>query len=349
MGIARCACMSISRYTVLLACAALSGCGSGSPSAPTPAGSGMAYAFRGETVSAIDGSPIGRVNIKIGSQSAMSDPNGHFDLGNLREGVDTVVISGTSIVERQKTVTVPGEATSREALIPASFDIGAFDQMFRGTGRLQRWNKAPALVIIAKVMQFETFATDDTYHATSDRLTDEDIALLTAHLREGLRLLTGNAFPDFSSIVVENPSSGSRVVTLRDGTIVVGRYRGVQTLANTIGFGRWGTNGGSEVTAGAMYLDSSYDRSSDSRRLLRIHELGHALGYLHVTTRTSIMNPAIGPEPSEFDRHAAVVAFQRMPGNRSPDSDLPDSSNPPRGGIFGGPSLRRTIWSAPIS
>ena len=70
-----------------------------------------------------------------------------------------------------------------------------------------------------------------------------------------------------------------------------------------------------------MFLDSRFDKNDDRRRLLRIHELGHALGQLHVETRPSIMNPSIGPEPTEFDRQAAVVAFQRPPGNVSPDAD----------------------------
>jgi hypothetical protein len=77
-----------------------------------------------------------------------------------------------------------------------------------------------------------------------------------------------------------------------------------------------------------MYLDRDFDRNDSRRRLLRIHELGHALGWQHVTSRTSIMNPAIGPEPTDFDRAGAVIAFQRPPGNRSPDTD-PESSKRP--------------------
>jgi hypothetical protein len=336
------------RISVFAVCAALSACGGGSPSAPTATGPASAFAFRGETVNAIDGMPIGRVNVKIGSQSTLSDENGRFDVGNLREGTDTIVISGSSIVERQKTVTVPNDAASREALIPSSFDLAAFDEMFRGTGRLQRWKTAPALVVLAKVMQFESFAAGDDYHATADSLTDSEIALLIDHLNEGLLLLTGNAFGGFSSIVIESPAAGTRVATLRPGTIVVGRYRGVQSLANTIGFGKWGTDGGAEVTGGGIYLDNTYDRTDSSRRLLRIHELGHALGYLHVTTRASIMNPALGPEPTEFDRQGAIIAFQRAPGNRSPDSDLADAPHAPRGGIFGSGSHKRTLWSPPL-
>ena len=37
--------------------------------------------------------------------------------------------------------------------------------MFRGTGRLQRWTKAPGLVVLGKVMQYESFAAEEDYHA----------------------------------------------------------------------------------------------------------------------------------------------------------------------------------------
>jgi hypothetical protein len=46
-----------------------------------------------------------------------------------------------------------------------------------------------------------------------------------------------------------------------------------------------------------------------------------------VNIRPSIMNPAIGSEPTEFDRAGALIAFQRLPGNRTPDIDA--SSTPP--------------------
>jgi len=73
-----------------------------------------------------------------------------------------------------------------------------------------------------------------------------------------------------------------------------------------------------------VFLDPRFDRTDARRRLLRIHELGHALGYNHVTRRPSIMNAMIGTEPTDFDRAAALVAFQRPTGNQSPDVD-PDA------------------------
>jgi hypothetical protein len=329
----------------------LSGACGSSPASPTPPnGSGSTSAsYHGATVSAVDGQPIARVTLKIGSQTAVSDANGAFQLPNVNEGSQTVVLSGDSVVERQTTVKIPSAEPARESLIPVTFDLGAFDQMFRGTGHLQRWTNAPGLVVLVKAMQYETFGTGDEYHATSEELTEAETSQLIEQLTEGLALLTGNTFTAFASIELDNPASGARVNTLRTGQIVVGRYKGVQSLANTVGFGRWATDGTGQVTGGSIYLDRDFDRSTDKRRLLRIHELGHALGYLHVTSRTSIMNPFIGPEPTAFDSEGANVAFQRMPGNQSPDTDLDTSAKPSSGGIFGiGPVHSTILWSKPI-
>jgi hypothetical protein len=56
-------------------------------------------------------------------------------------------------------------------------------------------------------------------------------------------------------------------------------------------------------------------------RSLRVHEMGHALGYGHVTLRASFMNSSAVNEPLDFDRDATRLAFQRPLGNRSPDRD----------------------------
>jgi hypothetical protein len=54
---------------------------------------------------------------------------------------------------------------------------------------------------------------------------------------------------------------------------------------------------------------------------LRVHELGHALGYNHVLSHASAMNAAATLDPTDFDRDAARVAFERSPGSMSPDLD----------------------------
>ena len=319
-------------------------CAGGTPSAPTTTDPVSLLSYRGETVSAIDGSPISKVNVQVGNRAALSDDLGRFELKDLQGGDAIVTLSGSSIVERRRSVAIPMDA-AKESLIPSTFDLDAFDEMFRGTGRLQRWTSAPALVVFGSVMLYHRAGSDE-YAATSAQLSDDEVALMIQHLTEGLALLTGQRFTSFASITVERPASGARVNTLRTGSIVVGRYRNVQAESNTIGLGRWAAAGDSpEVTGGSIYLEHNFDRPENARRLLRIHELGHALGYLHVTKRTSIMNPAIGPAPTEFDRHAAMIAFERMPGNQSPDDDAAPRS---RGGVSGVRGTGRPIWSPPI-
>jgi hypothetical protein len=256
------------------------------------------------------------------------------------------ILSSSAIVERRTTVSGPSGERVRFSLIPTTFDLTAFDDMFRAThSRLQRWTTAPRLVVVASVMNYRSSFQQNEFPATSEQLTDDEVAEMTRNLTEGLALLTGGTYTSFASVEVERPAEGVRVSVLRPGSIVVGRYNGIVTFALTIGFGLWAEQSDGTVTGGAMFLDRDFDRSDGRRRLLRIHELGHALGYQHVTSRTSIMNPAIGPEPTEFDRLAAIIAFQRPPGNRAPDTDPASTSV---SSPFGVDAARGSVWAAPV-
>jgi hypothetical protein len=325
-------------------------CGGGSPSSPTPSPSDSGpsgSSYRGATVSALDGTPIPGVVVKVGTRAAVSDQLGRFALPELPDGPTTVTLSGSSVVDRRQTVALPADSIT-ETLIPSSFDLAAFDEMFRGTGQLQRWTSRPSLVILASVMRFHAVGAKE-FQASSERMSDEDIALLIEHLGEGLALLTGNTFTSFATVEIERPAAGTRIDSLRPGTIVVGRYKGVQNIGNTVGAARWSNDHDTpEVTGGAIYLDSDFDRTSAARRLLRIHELGHALGYLHVTSRVSIMNPSIGPSPTQFDRDGAIIAFRRLPGNQSPDDDVAAATPLWPGGVFGVRGLAKATWAPTV-
>jgi hypothetical protein len=266
-----------------------------------------------------------------------TDTNGLFEVEVGGPGTFNATIRGSGIVERETTVVNPSQGRARLSLIPTSFDLTAFDEMFRtSNARLVRWTSRPALVVLGSVMEYRT-GSGNEYSAGSEQLSDDEVNLMIEHMTEGLALLTGNTFTAFESVEVERPAQGTRVSAVRNGRIVVGRYSGIVTWAHTIGYGQWEEQSNGTAVAGAMYLDRDFDKDDARRRLLRIHELGHALGYLHVTSRASIMNPSIGPEPTEFDREASKVAFQRLPGNRSPDID------PTVSGIFAATTGERQL------
>jgi hypothetical protein len=178
-------------------------------------------------------------------------------------------------------------------------------------GRATRWVEAPGLIVLTSVMDYQGGARTE-YQGTSDRLSDEEANALVADLTVALAVLTGNAFTRFADVRMEIVPAGAMVTVMRPGQIVVGRYRGVRDRLKTIGVGGRLRSRGA-IKAGTVVLDADYDSTSSRRALLRTHELGHALGYDHVESRPSIMNPRIGAEITEYDRRAALVAFHDGP------------------------------------
>ncbi|MCA1560119.1 MAG: matrixin family metalloprotease [Acidobacteria bacterium] len=310
------------RLLLIAALLPLTACG-GSPSAPST--TDPQRVLDGLVVSALDGAAGSGVSVQVGRERVTTDASGFFRVEIEEPGVYPVVARGSAFVERDTSIMGPSDTRARVSLIPTRFDLQSFDEMFRTThSRLQRWTTRPSLVVLATVMNYRG-ASGDEFSASGEQLTDDEVTQMTDHLKEGLALLTGNTFTSFAEVQIERHAPGERVTVARSGFVVVGRYNGIVTFARTIGYGSWSELSDGTIEGGSIFLDRDFDHSDNRRRLLRIHELGHALGYQHVTSRTSIMNPAIGPEPTDADRAGAVIAFQRPPGNRSPDVD-PSSS-----------------------
>ena len=278
----------------------------------------------GAAIDGLSDQPLSGVLVRIdgvGETTTGADGSFHIAAADPQQ-VRAVMITSSSTVDRQTHLRVPGPAATL-SLMPRALDLTAFDQMFRSSGSLARWTTAPALVLQTRVLQF-TNVSDAEYTATADVMSDTEVDALANDLAWALPQLTANNFGAFAAEQRETAAPGDRVRVTRQGQIVVARYLGLQSATNFWGYGRWQTSAG-EVRGGVVMLDSGFETSgSQFRRTLRAHELGHSLGYNHVTVRESVMNSSARFEPNTFDKGGAKLAFLRPPLNRSPDID-PDT------------------------
>lgn len=175
-------------------------------------------------------------------------------------------------------------------------------------GRRQHWQSTPGLVVITSVMQYQSAATEE-YLATGESIGTAELKELVDDLTLGLQSMTGGALTQFANVRYETAPAGSAVTVVRPNQVVVGRFRGVKDLAHTIGFGGRKARRDGTIIGGTIVLDNDFDRDNGRRRLLRTHELGHALGFNHVESRISIMNPRVGPEVNDIDRQIVRLAF----------------------------------------
>jgi hypothetical protein len=205
---------------------------------------------------------------------------------------------------------VSGTTTARSADAPAwtSYDEAALRELLEGTrGYRHSWVAAPELLILDRVMRFEGTDVSRGAKATADQLDPHETLELEADLTSALLELTGGQFAGFSRVRVVTPDAAAPTAVFQRGRIVVGRFRGIHEQTGALGYGGRTTLAGT-ITAGVVMLDDEFDRASDRRRVVRMHELGHALGYNHVESRPSLMNPRIGRELTAFDRMAIGLA-----------------------------------------
>lgn len=307
----------------------LAACGSSptSPASPTAApvttqsGAPSTSMTSGHATDILSGAPLAAITIRLDDgTSATTAADGAFLVTAGETGLCPVTVSGAGVVSRETALRMPGSNASL-ALIPAQFDLATFDEMCRADGTLHRWSAAPSLVIVDAVLRF-TGLSDSAFVALDERLAADERAAIAADLAWGLPQVTGGAFTSFASVSVESPAPGAAVNYFsREGRIVVASFRGLSQQTGYWGYGRWATRDVA-VNAGAVMVDRDFETSgSPYLRSLRVHELGHALGYAHVTRRKSFMNSSAIYEPTAFDLDAARVAFQRPPGNQCPDRD----------------------------
>ncbi len=191
----------------------------------------------------------------------------------------------------------------------ASADSAALRELLEGTkGRRESWQVVPALVVVTSVLDYSKGELMTGYAATDERLTDTEQESMVADLTQALGELTGGRFKAFAGVRTETAAAGEILKVLGAGEIVVGRFRGLRSATGSLGYGGRMTRAG-RISAAVVMVDRDADRDLKHRLVTRAHELGHALGYNHVESRPSIMNPKVGGGMTAFDRMAAKLAF----------------------------------------
>lgn len=289
----------------------------GTPAPPptTPSGPSVSIDLRVTNVLTGQGLP-GVIADGNGLEAEPSDASGRLSIVSAHTASDlTVHFHGDAVVARTSIVRVPG-APNEINLIPASFDLASFDQMARQPA-IMRWTSAPSIVVEQRVLKYEGF-DQGAWSPTQTMKSAAEVNSLMADLNAGLPELTGGAFTSFSSARSEISAAGSPVPVGVSGRITVYWVEGLTTATGYDAYARW-EHRDNVLTGAVILLDVRGDTSVHSR-WLRLHELGHTLGYSHVTSRPSLMAP-VAQAMTDFDRVAARLAYSRAPGNRSPDID----------------------------
>jgi hypothetical protein len=248
-----------------------------------------------------------------------SSSTGALTVGANDSGSRDVTVTGAGIVTRTTQIRVPAP-DARVTLIPSSFDLPSFDQICRQPA-IHRWQNAPAVVVEARELKFTSFS--DASLPTTAIVADDTAARQVAlDMQSVISDLTGGHLMSLASISLQHTAVGATVPVMVSGQITVARVQGMYAATGYGGYTRWEVGSAGNVQSASILLDTQFDNpTSAMASVLRMHEFGHALGLTHVTNRPSVMNPSASAGPTDFDRQATRVEWERPIGNQSPDND----------------------------
>lgn len=303
---------------VWLACAA--GCKKGSSNpAPTPTPTPTTQTISGTVTDAIRGSALTGVTVTIDQVgNGSTNGSGQFTVqSTVANGRYSATLSGGGVVTRQTALTFPANSVPF-TLIPSTFDLTSFEAFARhlSGGAITRWSVAPALIVETSLVGAPTAQNV----ALAEQVSSGLVTSLIDRLTQALPQLTGSTFSSFASVTRQTTAEGKAIEMYANGAITVAWY--TTRTTGQCGIGGPAYNAATfDVIGGAVWLDFVCNTTDASTDAVKVHEMGHALGYDHVTTTASVMQPTCCSEITSFDRDATTIVFRRPAGNRAPDVD----------------------------
>jgi hypothetical protein len=290
------------------------------PSVPQPAPApAETWSIAGTLVGTTDGQPISGASVAPSWDlgAVTTSASGGFTLGATANPPTTpykLTVSGGDLLTRELWVTWQRGARTDVALDavrlrpPFNLDFyrqmvrGMFDQADEGPYANFRWMESPRFYL-------------KTIDQNNRPIEPEVLAVVLEALGRGVREYSAGRL---SALAIE---TGTEARAKAAGWINVSIERpGGPT--DTCGIAFVGSNPG-EIT---LYNDVCSCGSNKIPGAVVMHEVGHALGFFHVSDRNSVMYPFIpGNCPpgslSAAEKFHAAVAYSRPRGNRDPDID----------------------------
>ncbi len=296
-----------------------SGGGTTTPTTPTPAPATPLWSITGTVTDTTSRAAIGGATITPSWSLAAvtAGATGDFSLSSTSANPPTtpydVSVSASGYLTRKQWVTWQSGARNgigfdliRNA---APFSLDFYGQFVRGTfdqsgapWPVLRWNAAPNFYV-------------KTVDQAGRAIEPEVLTVVLSSLSRAVPIYTGGVY---GAGAIE---SGTTDRAAAPNWINVNILRDA-SQRTVCGSSRIGANPG-EIT---LYDDVCSCGSVKIPGSVVLHEVGHAMGFFHVSDRGSVMYPTIpgncpAGEPSANERFHATVAYSRPRGNTDPDND----------------------------